>query len=70
MVKETELIYLGKAKDKLWLGIMFLPFKSNYDIKVNTFYIIVIDDNIYKIESVLARSFLVANDRNITTSYD
>lgn len=49
MVKETELIYLGKAKDKLWLGIMFLPFKSNYDIKVNTFYIIVIDDNIYKI---------------------
>lgn len=27
-VKETELIYLGKEKDKKWLSIMFVSFKS------------------------------------------
>ena len=26
-IKENELIYLGKQKDKKWLGRMFLPFK-------------------------------------------
>lgn len=26
-IKENELIYLGKQKDKKWLGRMFLPFQ-------------------------------------------